>query len=43
MTNQAKSILKKIFGYDEFRPLQKEIIQNVLAKNDTLVIMPTGS
>jgi ATP-dependent DNA helicase RecQ len=37
-----QTILKKYFGFDEFRPLQKEIIENVLAKNDTFVLMPTG-
>lgn len=42
MIARAKSILKEVFGYDEFRPLQPEIIQNVVEKNDTLVIMPTG-
>lgn len=41
MTTSA-SILKNTFGYDSFRPLQKEIIENVLAKKDTLAIMPTG-
>ena len=34
--------LKKHFGYDEFRPLQKDIIERVLAKEDCLVLMPTG-
>lgn len=42
MIDKADSILKKIFGYDNYRLLQREIIHNVLAKNDTLVIMPTG-
>ncbi len=36
------SILKETFGYDTFRPLQREVIENVLARRDTLAIMPTG-
>lgn len=42
MIKQAKSILKETFGFDHFRPLQENVIKNVLAKRDTLVIMPTG-
>ena len=42
MLNQARHVLKTVFGYDEFRLLQPEIIGNVLAGNDTLAIMPTG-
>jgi ATP-dependent DNA helicase RecQ len=35
-------ILKDIFGYDTFRPLQSEVIDNVLVGRDTLAVMPTG-
>ena len=36
------SILKDTFGYDTFRPLQREVIENILAGRDTLAILPTG-
>src|SRR5947209_6265049 len=34
--------LKKHFGYDQFRPLQREIICDALAGGDVFVLMPTG-
>src|SRR5947207_9265268 len=34
--------LKKDFGHDEFRPLQREIITDALAGRDVFVLMPTG-
>lgn len=37
-----KEILKKYWGYDEFRPMQKEIISAILNGEDTLALMPTG-
>ena len=37
-----KEALHTYFGYDDFRPLQAEIIDSVLAGRDTLALMPTG-
>ena len=37
-----KTLLKKYFGYDTFRPLQEEVIANVLNGKDSFVLMPTG-
>src|SRR6266536_318262 len=34
--------LKKSFGYDQFRPLQQEIISDALEGRDVFVLMPTG-
>ena len=38
----AQDALKTYFGYDDFRPLQTEIVQSVLNGRDTLALMPTG-
>ncbi len=34
--------LKQYFGFKEFKGLQEEVISNIMAKNDSFVIMPTG-
>jgi ATP-dependent DNA helicase RecQ len=39
---QAQDILKSIFGYEQFRHSQQDIIQELLDGNDALVLMPTG-
>ena len=37
-----REALRTYYGYDDFRPLQEEIINSVLAGNDTLALLPTG-
>jgi ATP-dependent DNA helicase RecQ len=39
---EPETVLKSVFGYETFRPLQKEIITHVLEGKDTLAVMPTG-
>ncbi|MBS1772185.1 MAG: RecQ family ATP-dependent DNA helicase [Bacteroidetes bacterium] len=40
--SQPEDILKRYWGYDGFRPLQREIIDSVLAGKDVLALLPTG-
>ena len=42
MPDQIHEILKHYYGYDEFRPLQEDIIRHAIGGNDALVLMPTG-
>lgn len=40
--NNIEQVLKSYYGYDEFRPLQKDIILHTIGGGDSLVLMPTG-
>ncbi|WP_296458624.1 DNA helicase RecQ [Rubinisphaera sp.] len=35
-------VLQQYWGYSEFRPLQKEAMESVMARQDSLVVLPTG-
>ena len=37
-----QKLLKDVFGFDSFRPIQKEAINRILRKEDVLVVLPTG-
>jgi len=41
--NQVRAAFKKIWGYEEFRPPQGEIVHSLLEKRDALIVMPTGA
>ena len=42
MKGEALKVLKTVFGYDDFRPQQWDIIKEVLDDRDALALMPTG-
>jgi ATP-dependent DNA helicase RecQ len=39
----ARATLKRVFGFETFRPGQQEIVEAVLQGRDVLAVMPTGS
>lgn len=41
--HDVQAALKAHFGFDDFRPGQRDIVEAVLAGNDVLAVMPTGS
>lgn len=38
----ARDVLRSIWGYDDFRPAQKEAVRHILSRRDGIVLMPTG-
>ena len=41
--SEAQNLLRKFYGYPDFRPAQKPVVQSLLLGHDTLAIMPTGA
>ena len=41
--DQAHTLLKRYYGYDQFRPGQEEIIRALCGVQDVLAVMPTGA
>lgn len=41
--NTPEQVLRDVFGFDEFRPGQREVIDAVLAGKDCIALMPTGA
>ena len=42
LTQSPLEILQSVFGHEEFRPFQEEIIKHILAGQDALIVLPTG-
>ena len=42
LTQTPLDILKNVFGHEQFRPLQKGIIDHILKGQDALIVLPTG-
>lgn len=42
MTRDIHEVLREVWGYSSFRPMQEEVVRAVMGGNDTLALMPTG-
>ncbi|RKU12755.1 hypothetical protein C6502_05260 [Candidatus Poribacteria bacterium] len=42
LSQTPPEVLKDVFGYDQFRPLQEKIINHILNRHDALIVLPTG-
>lgn len=42
MSELTRAVLVKYWGYPSFRPMQEDIVDSVIAGNDTLALLPTG-
>jgi ATP-dependent DNA helicase RecQ len=42
MTQSIQNTLKTVFGFNDFRPPQQEVIERVIAGEDVFLVMPTG-
>jgi ATP-dependent DNA helicase RecQ len=40
--NQARSVLKQLFGFNEFRPHQENVVDAIIQGRDVFTVMPTG-
>ena len=40
--DRIRRILREYWGFDTFRPLQREAVDAILSGRDSLVVMPTG-
>src|ERR671937_96960 len=38
----VRAKLKEVFGFDDFRPLQRQVVDAILSRRDAFVLMPTG-
>src|SRR6187455_1445665 len=42
MSDSLSSVLERYWGYTSFRPMQREAMETILQKRDSLVVLPTG-